>query len=890
MDDQNNFVYVISDSNSNQILKVTENVVETLKNSPFSSNNLWVRTKNYCIPIELDTSYFSKYPGIVHSEKIQNYDMAFPSIQVFRDLSHDTKILYIRLKDPNQTEFDIKVSINILPNEEDHNTSYLIQKIAEQFDIPLTIKEISIGNNKFEENSTIKNLFEQDFDEELIAVCEVSKEAFNDLINSRNSILSKIKDRENNFVSDLDKMINFWEPQVKELDIFLEESDDPFPKIKQLFELHTSLSKTLESHYEGYKTEYGPIFLYYSQPFHDSLNYLLNTTDFVLSVQNSLIFDESNEKLKELASQCNNVSFIDYLKKPKYHYESYAKNLSELQQATPKWHPDNTYLPIAIKEISSIIDQIKSNDDEEFNIDDEKEIKDLIDEDDDQDEVSDDMIKLLSEEVKNFEASSSSSQLKQVTDLDKVIKDIDENKSEDSTKGKYSTPPDGRRLSYDIKSEKDTTPQSLKKMLDFGDTKNVEKLMSLINSSDDEESILNKIDEVCSPRTKGRRYIDVDYNTIEPQPDVKDEFPKKGPNEMDKITISNSDMDFLNGQAKKGKKGRKKTNKDDKKENDSLVEQSNELTMFSNTKFVNHPEATDEIPVDISELKPIGFRTNRPFNYRNFFNGEKEDSSDFEMNSESSNGKNNEHNKRSPRKDSLFNRYYGDSTYSEVYLHLNHTRVVPKESPEETRSIFASPKRKSLNIGFYDLIKSPREVYSPEEQERRMNQFASDLDQKDDVNYINEAERKQINSPKEEQKRPFKAGKLSGKKEKKEGHKRRHSYKYENLTRNMKLNSNSKNNSQKVYKNRLSLSRLSPAGVQRASPGGINIKSDNEEDYDDDKTQLIQNITFNHKDDQFEEDDYDDDDDSKINKVSNDIPPVISFPFKVDSPIKIGNK
>ena len=260
---------------------------------------------------------------------------------------------------------------------------------------------------------------------------------------------------------------------------------------------------------------------------------------------------------------------------------------------------------------------------------------------------------------------------------------------------------------------------------------------------------LTKIDEICSPRNKSRRYIDIDLNTIEPQPDVKDEYPKKGVSEVDKIHFSNSDLNFLSGQIKPDtdkkddQEDSKKANENNIKSNNSLVEQSNELGMISKTKYVKHPEETDELPVNVTERRPQGFRTNRPFNYRNFFNSEKEDSFSFDVDdidSESSSKV-----EKSPKDNYIFDKYYSRSPYSEVYLHINHTRVIPKETPDEKRSIFASPRRRNMSLGYYSFNNG---LYSPEEQEKRARQFASDLEQEDNVKYIHQAERKRINSPK----------------------------------------------------------------------------------------------------------------------------------------------
>lgn len=899
--EKNNFVYVISNTNSTQILEVKENVVETLKSSPYNNSNLWIRTNNFCIPINLDSDSLLQYPEIVHSEKIKNFEIAFPSIQVFHDLSHDTKILYFYLKVQSQPDFDIKISINILPEDENLKISDLIQKLSEKIDIPITIKEISIGDNKFDHDLEIKKLFEQKSEDNFIALSEISDDILTNLINSRNSVLNQINDDEKNFISCLDKLINFWEPQISNLEIFIDDSEDPFQEIEQLFKLHKNLSDALGSHLNGFKTEFSPIFLYYSRLFNSSLKYLSRTSDFVLSVQNSLIFDETNEKLNELCSQCNNVSLVDYLKKPKEHYESYVTNLEKLQEVTPKWHPDMIYLPLSIKEIKSIVNQIKEKDDENLNSDEENDVQIMIDDDhDDDDGDDDDIMKLLDEEQANYAVPSPTvSNNKQTTDDDSVVKNLNESNG-DSEKGKLFTSPSERRPSLkkmlDFEDSENTTPPSLKKMLDFGDKQNVEKLMSLINSSDDEESILTKIDEICSPRNKGRRCIDIDLNTIDPQPDVKDEYPKKGQTEVDKIKFSKSDINFLNGQLKEKKPDEKDNNKDNnddqlKKSSNSLAEQSKELRMISNTKFVKNKEETDELPIKVNDLKPQGFRTNRPFNYRNFFN-DREDSFSFyddEIDSESS-----VKGEKSPKYDPLFEKFYSKSPYSEVYLHINHTRVVPKETPDEKRSIFASPRRRNMSLGFYSANNG---IYSPEEQEKRAKKFASDLEQEDNVKYINQTERKRINSPKTEQRKPFKVGLFKSKANTKTVQvRKRHKSNMDILPKRYSVNHT--NSTRADYKNRIPISRLN-SNSNKANRERRLEKNENKVDDDYDRN-IIKTINFDspEKDDTLEdpiiiEEEEEGDDVPDINLDDNDndnrnnIPEFLSFPIQIESPITI---
>ncbi|OHS95926.1 hypothetical protein TRFO_37951 [Tritrichomonas foetus] len=587
------YVCVRSDAAPSQFIEVDDNIIESLKKcSLVSKANLWIRTVNYSYPIDLNSKNDSldEIQSLVitrdDSKDCYNqfpaktcFENVFPCLQIFHSISHDTILFFVNLyyeykgdddkndnlginlegepvtkeKRNSSSQLFVKVPIKFSIHDKHQNfRSFIIPKIQEIVQPKLTIKNVYLtpsnyeinkqsGNNEtknanvtkeFEENWTVDEVLgklknyeiRSDFD----FVQQTTKEVY-DSMKQRVTSLQLIFEKEKKFVDDVDKMVNFWQSRIKDLDIFSNENETPFPLLDKMLNLHTKILEvlTLKQPFR-YSTEIGQLFLSIASFFKkESLLYISNTEKYVESVESNCFIDDVNDTFTELANECNGVSFIDYLNRPKTHYLTYYAAIKELKENTPKFHPDYFYLLLSLKELEDISSKItgtvkiemkRKHDDISYFSQLEEAMKE-------EEEVPDDLIQKLSEEP----AVTSEKREKELLDLEQLI-EIEENVDDDEEVAE-----DGSITTNTSKVDSATqkTPSKVKLQLDFsqlnkGKPESVKTFLNMFSQNADEETLKAQADQYYeelrdhTPRnisTDSEEYIEA---LIKSSPDMVD--------------------------------------------------------------------------------------------------------------------------------------------------------------------------------------------------------------------------------------------------------------------------------------------------------------------------------------------------------------------------------
>lgn len=363
------------------------------------SSFLWYRTSRCATVLKDDDYPLLNYPSLVLSNKPDFYETLPQSLQVYTSLPSTEiqnnypgySIFYIGIK--HTTEHNIpNIFLPVAGKKMSRSSLELNDIINESFAILGTVdtKAIYDGNgNKYTNLDSIHKVFDelQRLDKNQNDIQNNKKKKNNELeeatklnvmaevefseiaqqkLSQRSALSEEIVNTELEYLDDLNKLDQFWQPKLKEESLLTEEElTYIFKDIKTISTTHQKLLQALEKAKNGYASEFGRLFLTFAPFLRVSSDYISKYTLINEMIKKKEKESEKfTEKIDEFTKEGKlNKDLTGYLIAPVKRFPYYVNFLKNLIKITPKNHPDALFLPIAKKELSDLVTQLEEKQD-----------------------------------------------------------------------------------------------------------------------------------------------------------------------------------------------------------------------------------------------------------------------------------------------------------------------------------------------------------------------------------------------------------------------------------------------------------------------------------------------------------------------------------------------
>ena len=181
----------------------------------------------------------------------------------------------------------------------------------------------------------------------------------------RGHITAEIISSEKNYVSDLQTLNDYWEPQFTKSKVFEEkEIRTLFVGIKQILQVHEALLKELAEVKPGFDTgEISFIFLRHLEGFTKATPYVSaykNHDDMMKRKRTNKSVDKTLAEIEQKLPQQNGRNFMSYYITPVQRYPRYPLLFRELDKATPPFHPEKNYIQYTFQRLTEVNKKIDS--------------------------------------------------------------------------------------------------------------------------------------------------------------------------------------------------------------------------------------------------------------------------------------------------------------------------------------------------------------------------------------------------------------------------------------------------------------------------------------------------------------------------------------------------
>ena len=300
------------DAGQNRTLEITEEMTFADLRAQYLNNSqkLWIRVGGICFAIENESDCISKYPELFITEQAPSYER--PNSFVLASSDRSLQQLELVLTARGLTRISVFLDLNDLTKD----VKYFRDFIQRTLELKARVVD-------FEDSASLQELVETAKKQEIFVEVELSQA----IIKKREATLREIVDSEKDYVSDLEQILNLWKPEIEKVDD--KQLDSLFEDVEVMLDCHQQFLECLESNLHGFGSEFGPLFLNFSQGFASSLRFIQAFPGVVKLI---------NER--KVKKKLGNREFLSYLMAPVQRWPKYLSLINQLLEATPKWHPD----------------------------------------------------------------------------------------------------------------------------------------------------------------------------------------------------------------------------------------------------------------------------------------------------------------------------------------------------------------------------------------------------------------------------------------------------------------------------------------------------------------------------------------------------------------------
>ena len=302
----------------------------------------------------------------MHPELIQDMrgrNNNFPKVYIFAEKDQLSFREFVRIhpilseKGNNYTQGKIFPAFFYSVNSQklDISTSEFLQQIPKSLEFENKPKRYIINNNLINENMPFSEFLNLAETSTIKYEFELTNSG-NNYIAQRENIIKELIKTEETYLSDLDSIVDFWEPNLRNTDYFTnEEFDMMFSDIPSIIQVHTDFLMALKRNNQGFGTFLSPIWFKFADQFTVAKQQI---SQFPLITQ--MIEEKMNdikgfsEYMKSLQNLHAGKDFLSVMVAPVQRLPRYQLFLRELIKKTPKFHSDYGFIEKSKKLVEDV--------------------------------------------------------------------------------------------------------------------------------------------------------------------------------------------------------------------------------------------------------------------------------------------------------------------------------------------------------------------------------------------------------------------------------------------------------------------------------------------------------------------------------------------------------
>ena len=323
---------------------------------------LGVRYGTFQEAVKDDDVLLEKYPNISRSQQPNKFLQQEYTIIPLNLENKDNKWILFEVKSNCGQAFP-KFLVPITPALlENGSVQDLLQVGQESLDLENTPIMIKSKEGQIDSQMRLTEFFELAKTHQMVFHTEFSEKSL-ERVKKRSNIIHEIYETEKQYVAQLEKIITFWNIEIKKKKIFTDvEMKMIFNDISSIFNCHKifldDLGKLLENsenNQGAYSTQVAGLFVSHASLFDVAVTYISSYPQINDVVVEKCEHSNSAKKdLFELAAKCDGKDLLSFLIAPVQRIPRYQLFLRDLLKNTPTSHPD-TFL---IKEAANAIERM----------------------------------------------------------------------------------------------------------------------------------------------------------------------------------------------------------------------------------------------------------------------------------------------------------------------------------------------------------------------------------------------------------------------------------------------------------------------------------------------------------------------------------------------------
>ena len=227
----------------------------------------------------------------------------------------------------------------------DISTNEFLQQIPKYLEFGNQPKRFLINNNLINEKMPFPELLNLAETSTIKYEFELTGNGSN-YVTQRDNIVKELIKTEESYLSELDSLVDFWEPNLRNTNYFTEEELEMiFNDIPSIIQVHTDFLLALKRNNQGFSTFLSPIWFNFAEKFkvakHQISHFPLITQLIEEKINEIKGFSEFMKNLQNLHS---GKDFLSVIVAPVQRLPRYQLFLRELIKKTPQFHPDYGFI------------------------------------------------------------------------------------------------------------------------------------------------------------------------------------------------------------------------------------------------------------------------------------------------------------------------------------------------------------------------------------------------------------------------------------------------------------------------------------------------------------------------------------------------------------------
>ncbi|EAY20674.1 Kelch motif family protein [Trichomonas vaginalis G3] len=323
---------------------------------------LAIVTPNYRIPLDLDLNLLEKYPELVSTKRPEKFERTNPYVAIVPKDEMDTITINVDVQGQEGVDFPYFESTIKLAEMKDKNGGDLEQLINSFLIVPHTEEQLLFNGEPIDKTKPALEYIESAKTTRLTLKAVFGQKELG-IFEHRCKLLKEMADTELTYINTLNRLTEFWKPNVLLGNLFTqEETEDMFKHFPVISACHSRFYASIQNAGYKFSSQVATCLLNFSEFFKTCSYYIgtykVHTALLAERMKKQELHDKMNEiELKNPFNQAETLASC--LITPVQRMPRYILLIREILKKTPKCHPDYPLLVTSEEYIDLVTREIE---------------------------------------------------------------------------------------------------------------------------------------------------------------------------------------------------------------------------------------------------------------------------------------------------------------------------------------------------------------------------------------------------------------------------------------------------------------------------------------------------------------------------------------------------